>query len=110
MKILVVDDDTRIRQMTADALRESGHDVTEADCGATALALLDDDVALLLTDVQMPGMTGPELADVAQSRYQRLSVHFMSADTGEIPREAFRGRPVLSKPFTLSELLALVEN
>ncbi len=109
MRILVVDDDIRIRQMTADALRDNGHDVAEADCGATALSLLDDHVALLLTDVQMPGMTGPELADAAQSRYQRLSVHFMSADTGAIPAEAFRGRPILAKPFTLSELLALVE-
>lgn len=110
MRILVVDDDSRIRQMTADALRDNGHDVAEADCGAMALKLLDENVAVLLTDVQMPGMTGPELADAAQSRYQRLSIHFMSADTGAIPVEAFRGRPVLAKPFTLSELLALVEN
>ena len=33
-----MDDDTRIREMTADALRDNGHDVEEADCGATALA------------------------------------------------------------------------
>jgi CheY-like chemotaxis protein len=109
MRILVVDDDSRIRQMTADALRDHGHEVTEADCGATALALLDEHIVTMLTDVQMPGMTGPELADAAQARYPGLLVHFMSADTGAIPFEAFRGRALLAKPFTLSELLALVE-
>ena len=109
MRILVVDDDSRIREMTADALRDHGHDVVEADCGAAALAQLDGHIALMLTDVQMPGMTGPELADTAQARYPGLSVRFMSADTGAIPFEAFRGRAVLAKPFTLSDLLAAIE-
>lgn len=95
--------------MTADALRDAGHDVMEADCGAAALALLDDQVSLLLTDVQMPGMNGPELADAAQARFPGLSIRFMSADIGAIPPEAFRGRPILAKPFTLSALLEAVE-
>lgn len=95
--------------MTADALRDHGHDVTEADCGAAALALLDDQIFLLLTDVQMPGMNGPELADAAQARFPTLSIRFMSADIGAIPPEAFRGRPILAKPFTLSALLEAVE-
>lgn len=109
MKILVVDDDSRIREMTADALRDQGHKVEEADCGTAALALLDDSIALMLTDVQMPRMTGPELADAAQARFPGLSIRFMSADTGSIPSEAFRGRAILAKPFTLSALLATVE-
>lgn len=109
MKILVVDDDGRIRQMTAEALRDHGHDVAEADGGDTALAVLDEQFALMLTDVQMPRMTGPELADVAQERFPELTIRFMSADTGTIPFEAFRGRPVLAKPFTLADLLATVE-
>ena len=109
MKILVVDDDSRIRQMTAEALRDHGHDVAEADCGTSALAQLDEDTVLMLTDVQMPRMTGPELADAAQERFPDLSVCFMSADTGLIPFEAFRGRPILAKPFTLTALLATVE-
>lgn len=108
MKILVVDDDLRIRQMTADALRDQGHDVAEADCGASALAMLDEGTALMLTDVQMPNMTGPELADAALARFPDLSVCFMSGDTGAIPFEAFRGRPMLAKPFSISALLAAV--
>ena len=95
--------------MTADALRDHGHDVVEADCAAAALAMLDDRIALLLTDVQMPGMNGPALADAAQARFPDLSIHFLSADTGTIPLEAFRGRPILAKPFTLSTLLEAVE-
>ncbi len=109
MKILVVDDDSRIREMTAEALRDQGHHVAEADSGATALALLDSSTMLMLTDVQMPRMTGPELADAAQDRFPGLSVCFMSADTGLIPFEAFRGRPILAKPFTLAALLATIE-
>lgn len=95
--------------MTADALRDHGHDVAEADCGTAALAQLDEQVSLLLTDVQMPGMNGPELADAAQARFPALSIRFMSADIGAIPPEAFRGRLVLAKPFTLSALLEAVE-
>ncbi len=109
MKILVVDDDGRIRQMTADALRDHGYLVVEADCGEAALALLDEQVDVMLTDVQMPRMSGPELADAAQDRFPGLSIRFMSADTGSVPFEAFRGRPILAKPFTLSALLAEVE-
>jgi len=109
VKILVVDDDARIRQMTADALRDHGHDVAEANGGEAALAVLDEEFALVLTDVQMPRMTGPELADVAQERFPGLLIRFMSADTGPIPFEAFKGRPVLAKPFTLTALLEAVE-
>lgn len=108
MKILVVDDDSRIRQMTAGALCDHGHEVIEADGGAAALTLLDPSIALMLTDVQMPHMTGPELADAARSRFPALAIRFMSGDTGAIPVEAFGGCPVLAKPFTVAALLAAV--
>lgn len=108
MRIIVVDDDLRIRQMTAEALRDQGHDVAEAESGAAALCLLCGETELLLTDVQMPGMTGPELADAAQERFPALQIRFMSADTGNIPEAAFRGRDVLAKPFTLAALMDAV--
>lgn len=109
MKILVVDDDSRIRHMTADALGDYGHEVLEAEGGMAALALLDDSVDMLLTDVLMPGMTGPQLANAAELRFPKLMIRFMSGDTGGIPDAAFKSRPILAKPFTLTALLDAVQ-
>jgi len=63
MKILLVDDDTFLRDMYAIKFIECGHDVTSAPHAAEALRLLEtsDDFDLLLVDMIMPGMTGVEL-------------------------------------------------
>ncbi len=62
--ILVVDDDEAVRTTTAALLSQIGYDVYEASNGAEALDALDCEppVDVLLTDVVMPGMSGPDLA------------------------------------------------
>ena len=68
--IFVVDDDPRIRQLTAEALRLSGHEVRSFSGGREALAAIEDapDLKLLVTDVLMPGMDGPALVRAALSK------------------------------------------
>ena len=63
MKILLVDDDTFLRDMYATKFLECGHDVTPAVHASDALRILEtvDDFDLLLVDMIMPGMTGVEL-------------------------------------------------
>lgn len=108
MKILVVDDDPRIRAMTAAALVAHGHDVIEAESGDAALARLEADTQLLVSDVLMPGMRGPDLARAARARLPQLRVLFISGDVGDTPRAAFDGAPLLAKPFTAAALAEAV--
>jgi two-component system cell cycle sensor histidine kinase/response regulator CckA len=64
--ILVVDDDEDFREVIAAILEKAGYDVLEAPNGAEAAAILDrrpGAVDLLITDIQMPKMTGAQLIE-----------------------------------------------
>jgi PAS domain S-box-containing protein len=110
--ILVVDDETPVRVLLADALRRLGYHVLTAEDAATGLVLLRehvDRVRLLLTDMVMPGKSGRELAREAQRLNPALPVLLMSgypdrsnmSESGRLPRSGF-----LQKPFAL-DVLAL---
>jgi DNA-binding response OmpR family regulator len=112
-RILVVDDTDSVRQMVQDMLREAGYEVIAVADARQALRELRDDegIALLLSDVGLPGMNGRELADAARELRPRLPVLFI---TGYTERAAVRneflgpGMGLLPKPFNLSELLRAV--
>lgn len=74
--VLVVDDDALVRMLAVDLFEEIGCEVVEADCGAQALQKLEarPDISLMFTDCRMPGMTGPELAEVAAQRWPHLRI------------------------------------
>jgi CheY-like chemotaxis protein len=81
--ILVVEDDPRVRRLTADTLIELGYSVMEAEDAASALHHLDSNEAidLLFTDVVMPGANGRKLADEAHKRRPRLKILFTTGYT-----------------------------
>ena len=102
--ILVVDDDSAVRKLVKTVLETEGYDVITADGAATAVKLYDQSpVALLLTDVVMPNIDGPGLADLLLRREPRLRVLFMSGSEG-----ASRGYGCVSKPFTGAKLIRRV--
>jgi CheY-like chemotaxis protein len=78
--VLVVDDDPAVRETTAALLGELGYDVYEAASGEEALEALacEPPIDVMLTDVVMPVMTGPELARRARASYPGLPVVFIS--------------------------------
>ena len=78
--ILVVDDDEAVRTTTAALLAQIGYDVYEASSGAEALDALDCEppIDVLLTDVVMPSMTGPELARRARMDRPDLPIVFIT--------------------------------
>ncbi len=80
LKILVVDDEPSFRQSLAEALRDDGHPVLEYP-SATALPPLDTlpPDAILLTDFEMPGRNGIELADAFRSAHPGGHVILLSA-------------------------------
>ncbi len=113
--ILLVEDEDSVRELTARMLRSAGYAVVSASCGMDALALLprqETPLHLLVTDVVMPGMSGPELALEVAKTHPRLPVLFTSGYTGNrlSPEATADPNRFLAKPFTLAQLTAKVRS
>jgi CheY-like chemotaxis protein len=113
--VLVVEDHERVRDYVANALRHLGYHVLEAADGLQALDVLSDhpEIALLLTDVVLPGRNGRQLAEQARQRNAALKVVFM---TGYAPNAISHnglldiGVHLLPKPFTMQQLARKLRN
>jgi len=111
--ILVVEDDPRVLVSTVDALLELGYD--PISCGepenAEKLMAEHSHIRLILTDVVMPVMTGPELVAKLSPLYPHVGVLFVTGFAGDVVDEAdaFGGHAVLRKPFTIGTLARAVE-
>ena len=109
--ILLVEDDEIMRRLTRQLLQEHGYTVVEADDGKSALEWVASHagpIDLLLTDVVMRRMSGPELVERLNASHPNLKVVYMSGYTGELiaEREVLkRGVTLLEKPFTRTALL-----
>jgi PAS domain S-box-containing protein len=114
--VLVVEDDDDVRAYTVDCLRELGYRVIEAHDGPSALRLLErqaDPVALLFTDVVMPGMSGRELAEQARTVQASLRVLYTSGYTRNAIVHGGRldpGVEMITKPFTFEALAQKVRD
>ncbi len=105
--ILVVEDDPRVRTATTGGLRELGFTPIGCESGKEAMEVLDqrNDIALIVTDVVMPGMTGPELIAAIAPRHADLPVLYVTGYVGEAADAAgFARHEVLRKPFTVAGL------
>ena len=114
--LLVVEDDDAVREFVVEQLRALGYRVLEASNGAAALMQFDahPEVALLMTDVVMPGgMSGPQLAAEAVRRRPDLKVLFTSgyADPAVLARARLDpSAPMLAKPYRYAELVRAVRD
>jgi two-component system, cell cycle sensor histidine kinase and response regulator CckA len=110
-RVLVVEDQAQVREVTARLLRRAGYDVLTAFDAVTALGLLatDSEFHLVLTDSAMPGMRGEDLATEIARLHPGLPVMLMSgyADPARPPTSAAVAA-FIQKPFTASALLAEV--
>lgn len=113
--ILVVDDEPEIRKLVSAMVRQFGYNVLTADSGEHALTLYRNHKApieLLITDVIAPGMSGPMLADELVKLQPALKVLYISGydDTHVVQKYVVeRGHMLLSKPFTVAELKAKMQ-
>ncbi len=112
VRILVVEDDRRVLAATVEALREIGHDPIACLGSEDAAAMLrtNPDVALVLSDVLMPGMPGPELIKQLAREHPTLRAIYVTGFAGDIDSTAFDGHIVLRKPFTISALAAAIDS
>ncbi|HTZ37496.1 MAG TPA: ATP-binding protein, partial [Stellaceae bacterium] len=105
-RILVVDDNPDVRQVTCEMLRGIGYRVTGVESGAAALLLIDAGEAydLLLVDIAMPGLNGVATVERARRLSPGLRVLYATgyADVAE------DAEPRIKKPFRLDELAARV--
>ena len=113
--ILVVDDEPAILSITTNILARQDYEVITASNGEEALQKVagrEQQITMLLADVVMPGLTGPELAERLMSINPQMHVLFMSGwDEGVIGRHgAFRRniRTIL-KPFSPDGLMETLE-
>ncbi len=106
-RILVVEDDPRVLNQTMAALSELGHLPIACDHPAKAARLLahNGDIGLIISDVLMPDMTGPEMIRALPPAFQHLPVLFVTGYAGDSNERAdFQDHAVLRKPYTLAAL------
>jgi signal transduction histidine kinase/ActR/RegA family two-component response regulator len=112
--ILLVEDDQIMRRLTRRMLEDHGYSVIDAPNGKVALQLVQSHVGglgLVLTDVMMPTMNGPDLAAQLRESHPDLQVVYMSGYTGELIAQdelLKSGSALLEKPFSRAALLATI--
>ncbi|MFC4072777.1 hybrid sensor histidine kinase/response regulator [Actinoplanes subglobosus] len=109
-RVLVIEDEDYVRDLVVRILRENGYRTSAISEDAVAGADLAD-VALLITDVVLPGRSGPAVAAQLRERRPDLRVLFMSGYSDAELRRRYDippTTPIVQKPFTAVELLATV--
>lgn len=108
--VLVVEDDESVRIPTTEFLKMEGFKVLQARTGSEAIHVVQRNrspLDLLITDVVMPGMSGPEVAEKLIEMHPDLKVLYMSGDVDKAASwndSAKSGQAVLQKPFRLNML------
>ena len=114
--VLVVDDELHVRQMTERMLARRGYATVGAEDGSAALRVCgaaDPPVDIVLLDLSMPGLSGPETLKALRKDHPRIPVILCSGY--EVDADQFAGehgaRPdgVLRKPFGMDQLTAAVQ-
>jgi two-component system, cell cycle sensor histidine kinase and response regulator CckA len=110
-RLLVVEDEASMRMLTAELLRDAGYEVEVAEGGEQALALIASGVPaprLLLIDVVLPGMSGPELAARVRALLPGIGVAYVSGYSHEAIAQRSvleEGALLIAKPFSNDTLL-----
>ena len=108
-RILLVEDDPRVRSATVGALEDLDYQPVSCSSGAEAIALFDaQEFDLVISDVIMPEMTGPELVRELKLRRPQTAILFVTGYVGEGEGGDLVGYELLRKPFTVTALATAV--
>lgn len=113
LPILIVDDEPGVLMLARRILERAGYSVLEARDGSEAMALMRGDVRLemLVSDVNMPGLTGDEVARQIRAHQPDLKCLFLSGFVDQLFEKRpylWEGEAFLEKPFTHKALLEAV--
>lgn len=115
-RILIVEDETAIREFEAINLKRVGYTVVEAGSGEEALDIYDNDLQgfdIALLDISMPGMDGFTLCKELRQRSETLGIIMLTARTQEMDKISglmLGADDYITKPFSPTELLARVDS
>jgi two-component system, cell cycle sensor histidine kinase and response regulator CckA len=111
--ILLVDDEQSVRSIVMKILKRANYNVLEAQNGEEALRIADShagQIDLVVTDMYMPGMRGPEVVQTLLPKRPGLRVLFMSGYADQDARTSIpEGANFLNKPFSGQDLAAAVD-
>jgi len=113
--ILIVEDDARVRTLVQRVLESGGYTVLSATDGQSALDILQKRpgrIHLILTDIVMPGMSGPELLSRIREEHPGCKGLYMSgySDRSFFPDHPLSDAPLLQKPFSPAVLAQRVRD
>ena len=113
--VLVVEDETAVRELVVDVLQELGYNAVQAVDGPSGLKLLETGMRLdlLVTDVGLPGLNGRQLADAARTLRPKLKVLFMTgyAENATIANGFLEpGMEMITKPFAIEALATRIRD
>jgi len=111
--VLVVEDNEAVRETAVEMLTRAGYASLEASEALQAMTILEQnpEVALMFTDVVMPGMNGFILADVAKRRWPHLRVVYTTGFADMRDTSAHHGilhGRILNKPYNTEQLVTLI--
>ncbi len=115
-RIMIVEDETAIREFEAINLKRVGYTVVEAGSGEEALDIYDNDPEgfdIALLDISMPGMDGFALCKELRKRSETLGIIMLTARTQEMDKISglmIGADDYITKPFSPTELLARVDS
>lgn len=115
-RILIVEDETAIREFEAINLKRVGYSIVEAGSGEEALDIYDNDLEgfdIALLDISMPGMDGFTLCKELRQRSETLGIIMLTARTQEMDKISglmLGADDYITKPFSPTELLARVDS
>jgi signal transduction histidine kinase/CheY-like chemotaxis protein len=109
--ILLVDDDSAVREVTASILEDVGYVVLKVGSGGAALDLLDQNtkIDLVLLDFAMPGMSGVEVASHVQRKFPAVPILFLTGYADQSALGDIGEQSIVRKPFIDDELITKVD-
>ena len=109
--VMVVDDEPLIRKFATSSLRKVGYSVYDSPSGELGFECFmehSEEIELVLSDVTLPVMSGPEMADRILKERPMVKVMFMTAGHAVVPECTGKRFTVIPKPFTATGLAAAV--
>ena len=110
--VLVVEDESIVRLLVVEVLQELGYHALEADCGASALRILQSNqrIDLLVADLGLPDISGRQLANTGSAKRKGLKVLFMTGYAEQAAGSAFleEGMEIITKPFNMDVLASRI--
>lgn len=112
-KILIVEDETPVRLFEVHALNNKGYEVIDTPDAESAMTYLESEghnISIVITDVIMPGITGPQMVEKIRKKYPHIKFIFTSGYAEEsLSYFDQNAHHFLAKPFTLNELASKVK-